>query len=106
MSRRHALAVEVGAVLVALSVALVMLAHATAAGAGQWAAGAVLGVTVALIVGMFIVIVVLAENAGDVPAAVRRRWRAWRVKWATKRQAAELRRQRAARRHAGTGGRR
>lgn len=106
MSRRYAVAVEVGAVLVALSVALMMLAHATAAGAGQWAAGAVVGVSVALIVGVFVVIVVLAENAGGVPALVRRRWRTWRVKRATERQAAEIRRERAARRHAGAGVRR
>jgi hypothetical protein len=55
---------------------------------------------------VFTIIVVLAENAGRVPPLVRRRWRRWRIERATQRQAAEIRRARAARRHAGTGGRR
>lgn len=106
MSRHHALSVEVGAVLAALSVALVMLGHATASGAAQWAEGALAITAVLLGIGMFVVVMVLAENAGSIPARARRRWRWWRLKRAAARQAAELRRERAARRHAGTGRRR
>jgi len=106
VSRRHALVVEVAAVLAALSVALVMLGHATASGAAQWTAGALAVGVVVLIVALFVAIVVLAENAGDVTAAIGGWWRRWRIRRATVRHAAQLQRERDARHRARTGARR
>lgn len=106
MSRRHALVVEVAAVLVALSVALVMLGHATASGGVQWAESALTITAVVLAVGLFVAVLLLAENADHVPAAISSWWRRWRIQRATARQAAQLRRERAAHRRARTGARR